>query len=101
MRSWEPISPRGALALCTIPNRSTIGQWGWGFYTVRGGFDPGDHRFYPQVVGVVKVLNGLQSGDETLSSQGGAGFILAPKRINDRPAGVGFSHRAGRCRPGE
>ena len=49
-------SPRGALALCTIPSQSTIGQWDWGLHTVRGGFDPGDHCFRPQVVGVVKVL---------------------------------------------
>ena len=47
--------PRGALALCTIPSQSAIGQWVWGFHTVRGGFDPGDHRFRPRVVGVVKV----------------------------------------------
>ena len=37
--------PRDALTLCTIPSQSAIGQWGWGFHTVRGGFDPGDHRF--------------------------------------------------------
>ena len=39
--------PRGALALCTIPSQSAIGQWGWGFHTVRDGFDPGDLRFRP------------------------------------------------------
>ena len=49
--------PRGALDLCTIPSQSGIGQWDWGFHTVRGGFDPGDHRFCPQVVEVVKVWN--------------------------------------------
>ena len=47
--------PRGALALRAIPNQSTIGLWGWGFHTVRGGFDPGDYRFRPRVVGVVHV----------------------------------------------
>ena len=47
--------PRGALALCTIPSQSAIAQCGWGFHTVRGGFDPGDHRFGPQIVGVVDV----------------------------------------------
>ena len=30
-------------------------QWGWGFHTVRGGIDPGDHHFRPRVVGVVDV----------------------------------------------
>ena len=47
--------PRGALAVCTIPSQSAIGQWGWVFHTVRGGFDPGDHRFRPHVVGDVDV----------------------------------------------
>ena len=46
---------RDALALGTIPSQSAIGHWDWGFHTVRGGFDPGDQRFRPQVVGVVKV----------------------------------------------
>ena len=23
-------------------------EWGWGFYTVRGGIDPWDHRFRPR-----------------------------------------------------
>ena len=45
-----------ALALYTIPSQSTIGQWDWGFHAVRDCFDPGDLRFRPQVVGVVKVL---------------------------------------------
>ena len=48
-------SLRDALALGTIPSQSAIGHWDWGFHTVRGGFDPGDQRFRPQVVGVVKV----------------------------------------------
>ena len=48
--------PQSALALCTIPSQSAIGQWDWGFHTVRGGFGPRDHRFRPQVVGVAKVL---------------------------------------------
>ena len=46
---------RGAPALRTILSQSAIGQWGWGFHTVRGGFDPRDHRFRPRVVGVVEV----------------------------------------------
>ena len=50
MRGCEPILPR-----VTIPSQSAIGRRGWGFYTVRGGFDPGDHHFCPRVVGVVDV----------------------------------------------
>ena len=49
--------PRGALALCTIPSQSAIGQLGWGRHTVRGGIDPRDHRFRPRVVGVVDIWN--------------------------------------------
>ena len=48
--------PRGALALFTIPGQSAIVQWDWGFHTVRGGFDPGNNRFLPQIVGVVNIL---------------------------------------------
>ena len=48
--------PRDALALCTIRSESAIGQWDWGCHTVRRGFDPGDHCFRSQVVGVVKIL---------------------------------------------
>ena len=47
--------PRVALALFSSPNQSAIGLRGWGFHTVRGGFDSGDHRFRPRVVGIVDV----------------------------------------------
>ena len=33
-------------------SQSAISQWGWGFHTVPGGIDPGDHRFRPRFVGV-------------------------------------------------
>ena len=45
---------RSALALCTITSQSAIGQWNRCFHTVRGDFDPVDHRFPPQVVGFYK-----------------------------------------------
>ena len=32
---------------------------GWGFQTVRGGIDPGDHRLRPRFVGVADVWNYL------------------------------------------
>ena len=51
----ETYPARGVLALCTIPSQSATGQWGWVFHTVQGGFDPEDHRFRLQVVGVVDV----------------------------------------------
>ena len=46
--------PRGALAPCTSASQSPIGQLGWGFHTVRGGFDPRDNRFRSEVFGVVR-----------------------------------------------
>ena len=49
-----PYPPRVALAVGTSPNRSAIGQWRWGFHTVRGGVDPGEHRFRSRVVEVLK-----------------------------------------------
>ena len=100
VRGWEPVLPGVRWFLCTFPNQSAIGQWGWGFHTVRGGFDPGDHRFRPQVVGGVDVWRALRPGGGTLSSPGCAGYILEPQPISDRPAGLGFQHRAGRFRPG-
>ena len=47
--------PRVVLALFSSPRQSAIGRRGWGFRTVRGGFDPGDHGFHPRVVGDVDV----------------------------------------------
>ena len=41
----------------TNPSQSAISQWGWGFHTVRGGIDPGYHRFLPRFVGVADVWN--------------------------------------------
>ena len=54
IRGWNLSSP-GCADSMTIPSQSAIGQWDWGFHTVRGGFDPGDHCFRPRAVGVVKV----------------------------------------------
>ena len=41
-------------------------QYGWDFHTVRGGVDPGDHRFHSRGVGVVNVRRGLRTGDRAL-----------------------------------
>ena len=42
-------------SLFSSPSQSAIGRRGWGFLTVRGGFDPEDHRFRSEVVGVVNL----------------------------------------------
>ena len=36
-------------------SQSVVSRWGWDFYIVLGGFDPGDPCFHPRVVGVVDV----------------------------------------------
>ena len=64
---------------------------GWGFHTVRGGIDPGDHRFRPRSVTSIDVWKDLWSGDGILSSPSGAG--------STNPL-LGFPHRGGRYRPG-
>ena len=52
MGNWPP---RGALALCTIPNQKAIGQRGWGFHPVWSGFDLGVTVLSP---GFPKLLSG-------------------------------------------
>ena len=102
--------PRVALALFSSPSQSAISRWGWGFHTVRGGFDPGDHRVRPRVVGVVDSWNYFSPGDGDLSSPGAArswGFLegqllpCAPRpligrgkaRGSPRPMGLGLGKR--------
>ena len=73
--------PQSALALCTIPSQSAIGQWDWGFHTVRDCFDLGDLRFRPQVVGVVQVLKNLLTGDmETYPARGVLALFTIPSQ---------------------
>ena len=52
MGHWRP---RVALALFSSPSQSVISRQDWGFHTARGGFDSGDRRFRPRVVGVADV----------------------------------------------
>ena len=33
-------------------HETATNEWGWGFHTVRGGIDPGDHRFRPLMLEV-------------------------------------------------
>ena len=65
-----------------------------------GNFDGGYNRFRHLVVGFVDVRRDFCSGDVTLSFLGGANSIFVAQPINDRTAGLGFPHRAGRFRPG-
>lgn len=43
---------------------------GPGFHTVRGGFDPSDHRFLSRVVKVVDAWRDFGTGDKDISSPG-------------------------------
>ena len=43
----QPSPPADSMS----PSQAATSQCGWGFHTVRGGIDPGDPRFRPQVVG--------------------------------------------------
>ena len=65
----------------------------WGFHTVRGGIDPGDHRFRLRFVGVVEVLEGFPNRGWCL--------ILPEKQLlprAPRPV-IGQGRTGGRPRP--
>ena len=68
---------------------------GWGFYTARGGIDPGDLCFRPRAVGVVDLWRYFTSGDKTLSSPG----AVEPRRwpegqLSPRAASMNLSQVA-------
>ena len=91
--------PRDALAVGAIPSQSPIGQWYWSFHTVLGVFDPGNHRFRLQLVGIVKCLKDVLSGDGNVSSPGCGIYIRSP--ASQRPAsGTGVSIPCCTVRPG-
>ena len=50
--------PQVALALRTPGWDLASSQWGWGFHTVRGGIDPGDHHFRPRFVELYIYIHG-------------------------------------------
>ena len=49
------MAPNAFFAALSYRNlsQSAIGQWDWGFHTLRGDTDAGDLRLLPRVVGVV------------------------------------------------
>ena len=57
IRGWDPILP-GCRWLYELPPISDQRR-GWGFHTMRGGIDPGDHHVRPQLVGEVDVQKDL------------------------------------------
>ena len=85
MRSYRR---RVALALCSIPSQTTIGPRDWGFLTVRGWSDTGDHRFVP---GLSELWMYARISDPGIGS-----YRPRVTPISDRPLGLGFPHRAGR-----
>ena len=94
------------------PRQSAITPWGWSFYTTWGGIDPGDLRFRPQFVGIVRdievfMFRGwnimfLGCGGTSTLAQGAAlvtRWLHEPQTINNQPVGLGFPRRARRYRP--
>ena len=67
MRGWELILPWFGGTSALARGETLAARWlhepqpirnqlvAWGFYTARGGIDPGDRRFRPRVVGVVEI----------------------------------------------
>ena len=61
------------------------------------------HKNVPMIIqslgsdGYLSLTYSLIAHSITLSSRGGAGFILEPQPISDQPVGLGFPHRPVRC----
>ena len=84
----EPYPPRVTLASRTRANPRSARGVGV-FHTMRGGIDPGDHRFRPRFDGVVHVWKDFASGGGTLSFVGAAEH-RGPQPISDQPVRLGF-----------
>ena len=56
-----PYRSRVALALISSPRQSGNGRWSWGFYTVRGGLDPGGRRLHLRSDGVINILRSIKT----------------------------------------
>ena len=106
---WDPIIPGLRWPYFRAPTNQPLGQRRWGFHTVRGGVDPGEHRVRSLGVGIVGIRRHLSSGHGILSSPGGAGSArpsqsaigpwvrgfhtvrggVDPRELDFRPRGVG------------
>ena len=70
------------------------------FHTMRECVYPAEPGFRLQLVGVVVYGNISQTDMGPYPLVCGAASMSKPQTISDKPLGLGFSHRAGRCRPG-
>ena len=68
---------------------------------MRGGFDPGDHRFRPQVVGVVEVLKGFNPGMKTYPPLGALALCTIPRKPATGQRVWGFHTVRGGSGPGD
>lgn len=59
----RPYRARVALALFWSHSHPAIGQWSWGFNTVRGGIIPADHIFGSRDVGVIEMRRDFRAGE--------------------------------------
>lgn len=89
------------LALYANIRQLTIGQWGCGVHTARGGIDPVDFCFRPRLVRVKDVQKDLSTRGWIPSSPGGAGSFCKLPPISNHPVELGYPYRAGRYRPRE
>ena len=67
-----PYPPRVAFAHRTLANQQSA-TFGWGFHTVPGGIDTGDHRCDAGCAGVLNSWRDLSSGDGAVSSRNAPG----------------------------
>ena len=70
------------------PNQSAIGQWDWGFHTLRGDIDPRIFLLQLGVVRVGEILKDFRPGDGNESSPGVAGPRRWPETQSSRRAGA-------------
>ena len=82
-------------------DQSAISQRDWGFLTVQGDVGPRKLGLLPRLMEVLERWNDLWTGDGTLHPP----EVELAQHMNhgeseNRPAGLGFPHRAGRYQPG-
>ena len=73
---------------------------GLGFLYPAGRYRPGVSSFSSTVCWSCRCMEGFLMRGWELILPGCPGSMYDPQPISDRPLGLGFPHRAGRCRPG-
>ena len=92
----------------TNRSQSVTNLWVWGFYTLRGGIDPGYHRFYPRIselqiyIEDFRILYGTPSSPSAGNSRRarGAPSLGDCQLAHNQPRNWGFRYHAGWFRLG-